>query len=122
MIRAVDEWIGKDDNTPIPPRVKARVFLAHQGICHISKRKIMPADKWDCDHVWAIINGGPNRESNLAPALRDKHRVKTRADLAIKKKTASQRAGHLGLKPKGRGWNTSLRKKMDGTVVPRNAR
>lgn len=110
--RAVPEWVGKTPNTPIPPRVKARVFLAHGGRCYLSGRKIIPGDAWDAEHVVAIINGGENRESNLKPALRDKHKPKTADDMAIKSKTARVRAKHLGIFPKspfkirGRGFET----------------
>jgi 5-methylcytosine-specific restriction protein A len=99
MSRAVPEWIGATDDTPIPPRVKLRVFEKHAGRCYLSGRKIMPGDAWECDHVLAIINGGQNRESNLAPALKAKHRVKSDDDMAIKSKTARIRAAHLGIKP-----------------------
>jgi 5-methylcytosine-specific restriction protein A len=128
MTRTVDEWIGATPDTPIPPRVRLRVFEAHQGRCHISGRKITPADAWDCDHVVALVNwsgeGHGNRESNLAPALRDKHREKTAADVAEKSMIRRKRAKHLGIKPKGRpipgskasGW----RKRMDGTAERRN--
>lgn len=101
MSRAVAEWIGTTDDSPIPPRVKARVFVKHEGRCYLSGRKILAADKWDCDHIVAIINGGENRETNLAPALHDKHVEKTRDDLAVKSKTARIRAKHLGIWPKG---------------------
>jgi hypothetical protein len=96
----VPEWIGATPDTPIPPRVKARVFLDHGGVCHISKRRIMGGEAWDCDHVRAIINGGENRESNLAPALKAPHREKTKADLAEKSKVARVRAKFLGVYPK----------------------
>ena len=101
MSRTVPEWIGATDDTPVPPRVKARVFLAHDGICHISGRKIRPGEAWECDHVKALINGGGNRESNLAPALLEAHREKTAEDVAIKSKVARVRAKHLGTWPKG---------------------
>lgn len=113
MTRAVPEWIGKTPDTPIPPRVKDRVFLAHGGRCHLSGRKIMPGDAWDCDHVLALINGGENRESNLAPALRDKHREKTAEDVDTKSKTYRMRAKHNGTWPKskrplkGRGFESA---------------
>lgn len=120
MSRSLPEWIGKTDDTPVPPRVKLRVFLAHGGVCHISGRKILPGDQWDLDHVKALRNGGENRESNLAPALRDKHREKTAADVAEKVKTDRIAAKHHGAwKPKTRGFDKRLRKRMDGTVVPR---
>jgi len=100
-MRTVPEWRGKTDDSPIPPRVKARVFLAYDGKCHWSGRKIGAGDDWDCDHVLALANGGHNRESNLAPILRGKpHKEKTAIDVAIKSKTARVRAKHLGIFPK----------------------
>ena len=102
MSRSVPEWIGATDDTPVPLRVKLRVFERFDGICHHSGRKIQLGDAWDCDHVLAIINGGQNRESNLAPALRDKHREKTAGDVDTKSKTARMRAKHLGLWPKSK--------------------
>ena len=87
MPRAVPEWIGATPDTPVPPRVKVRVFDAYSGRCHWSGRKIAAGDKWDVDHVRALINGGENRESNLAPILRDKaHKEKTDRDVAEKVK------------------------------------
>lgn len=120
MTRSVEEWIGKTDDTPIPPRVKARVFEAHGGRCHISGRKIGAGNPWDCDHVIALINGGEHRESNLAPALRDKHREKTAEDVAIKSKVARMRAKHLGVWPKSKTrWPT--RKMQSARPQPQEA-
>lgn len=100
MARAVEEWIGKTDDTQAPTRVRLRVFEAYNGRCHWSGRKIKPGDAWDCDHVIAIINGGENRETNLAPILRGKpHKEKTAADVAEKSKVARMRAKHLGIHP-----------------------
>ena len=100
MSRTVEEWIGKTDDSVPPPRVRLRVFEAHKGICHISGRKIMAGEKWELDHVVALINGGENRETNLAPALSFAHKIKTRADVAEKSKVARIRAKHLGIHPK----------------------
>ncbi len=101
MARTVDEWIGKTDDSVPPPRVRLRVFEAYQGRCYRSGRKIMAGDKWQLDHIKAIINGGENRESNLAPILDDAHKVKTREDLDEKSKVYRTRAKHLGQWPKG---------------------
>ncbi len=98
MSRAVEEWVGKHDDAAVPPRVRARICLAHDGICHLSVRKIATGEPWDLDHVIALINGGEHRESNLAPALRDKHREKTKADVKIKAKSARIRQKHLGIR------------------------
>ena len=124
MSRSVDEWIGATPDTPIPPRVKLRVFERYGGVCHISGRKITAGEPWDCDHVQAIINGGENRESNLAPALRDKHRAKTAADVALKSRTAKRRAAHLGVKSKSTrsmpgSRASNFKRKLNGTVEKR---
>lgn len=123
MSRSVPEWIGKTDDTPAPPRVRLRVFEAHGGVCHLTGRKIGPGDKWDLDHVTALCNGGENRESNLAPALREEHRKKTAKDVAQKAKDRRVKAKHIGAYeakssiPGGR--KSKWKRKVDGTVVPR---
>jgi 5-methylcytosine-specific restriction protein A len=118
--REVPEWIGATPDTPIPQRVKDRVFLRHGGKCHWTKRSIRPGEPWDVDHVLALKNGGENRETNLAPILRGKpHKEKTALDVAVKKKTYRTRSKHLGLKSPSKSWNTKVRRKMNGEVVPR---
>jgi len=104
MPRSVPEWIGKTADTPVPPRVRLRVFEAYNGTCYLSGRKIMPGDKWDLEDKIALINGGENRESNKAPALKDKHKEKTAEDVAEKSKVARKRQKHLGIKAKRGGF------------------
>lgn len=113
--RSIPEWRGKTPDSPVPDRVKVRVFARHEGYCHWTGKKIMPGDTWDTDHVIALINGGENRESNLAPILRGKaHKEKTARDVAIKSKTARVRKRHLGLKKP----RTITRwRRFDGSVV-----
>ena len=93
--RSVEEWRGKTPDAKVPPRVRLRVFDKHEGRCHLTGRKIMPGDLWDLDHIVALVNGGEHRESNLAPALRDKHREKTADDVAVKSKVYETRAKHI---------------------------
>lgn len=122
-MRKRPEWIGATPDAAIPPRVKLRVFERHGGVCHISGRKIAAGERWECDHVVALANGGENRESNLAPALYKPHKAKTAADVAEKAKTARVRSKHLGIKKpkrpmpgsKASGW----KRKMDGTTERR---
>jgi 5-methylcytosine-specific restriction endonuclease McrA len=104
MARTNDEWIGKTDDTAIPPRVRLRVFDRCGGRCYICTRKIMASDYWQCDHVVALCNGGKNVESNLAPACRNCCYDKTANDLAEKSAVARKRSKYLGVKPKGRGF------------------
>jgi 5-methylcytosine-specific restriction enzyme A len=102
MARATPEWIGKHPDSAIPVRVRLRVFERHGGVCHVSGRRIAAGEPWECDHVVALINGGTHSEDNLAPALRDKHREKTAADVAEKAAVAKTKARNLGIsRPKG---------------------
>jgi 5-methylcytosine-specific restriction protein A len=126
--RSTEEWIGATADSAIPKRVKLRNFLQHGGKCHISGRVIKPGDAWDTDHIVALCNwtgeGHGNIESNLAPALRDKHKAKTKEDVAEKSRARKVKAKHLGLKPKAKaiipGSKASpWKRKLDGTLVRR---
>ena len=117
MSRSVPEWVGRTDDTPVPKRVRLRVFDRHGGVCHITGRKIQTGEAWECDHVVALANGGENRESNLAPALVDAHKAKTAEDVKKKAKDARVRAKHIGARPKprrtmpgakGSGWKAKI--------------
>lgn len=93
--RSVPEWIGSTPDAKVPPRVRVRIFEREGGKCHLTGRKIRPGDQWDLDHGIALINGGEHRESNLFPALRDKHRKKTAADVAEKAAVYAVKSKHL---------------------------
>jgi 5-methylcytosine-specific restriction protein A len=96
MARAVAEWIGSSHDAKVPMRVRLRIFERERGICHLSGRRISAAEPWDLDHKIALINGGEHRESNLFPALRDKHREKSKHDVAEKAFIYASRAKHIG--------------------------
>jgi len=121
MTRSVPLWIGKTDDTAIPPRVRLRVFEAHKGICALTGRKIMPGDKWDLDHRIPLVMGGRHSEDNLQPVLRQAHREKTREDVSAKAKANRIRAKHLGIFPpsnrplKGRGFEPSRKVSHHGS-------
>lgn len=99
--RAVKEWIGKTPNSRPPPTVKARIFLRAKGICHLSGAKIA-GKPWELEHVKALGLGGENRERNLAPALVDPHREKTKLDNAAMDKADRIRLRHLGALPRSK--------------------
>jgi len=113
-MREIPEWIGKNDDAPIPPRVRLRVFERMGGVCQLSGRKILAGERWQLDHIVALINGGAHRESNLAPVLDDPHKVKTAQDMAQKSKNYRVRAKHNGIKkPRTiRAW-----RRFDGSIV-----
>ena len=95
--RPTKEWIGKRPESMPPPRVRQRVFDAHNGTCHLCGLPIKaPMESWDLDHRTALINGRENVESNLAPAHKHCHLAKTAADVAEKSKVAKVRQKHTG--------------------------
>ncbi len=118
-MRAVAEWIGKTDDSPVPPRVRLRIFNRCNGVCYLSKRTIRAGEAWELEHKIALCNGGEHREANLAPALVEPHKAKTKADRAEKKIIDRKRKKHLGL---GRAKRTIPGRKFDGTPVPSRVR
>jgi 5-methylcytosine-specific restriction endonuclease McrA len=99
--REPEEWIGATPDTPVPDRVKLRVFRRWNGRCYLSGRKIAGGDPWDVEHVKALGLGGENRESNLRPALKEPHKDKTAADRDLMAKADRIARKHHGLdKPK----------------------
>jgi 5-methylcytosine-specific restriction protein A len=120
--REPEEWIGATPDTPVPDRVKLRVFRRYGGVCYLTDTRIKTGDAWDVEHVKAVGLGGENREGNLRPALKEPHKVKTKADTARIRKADRVAKKHLGLKPKSktpiksRGFDKSRRRRMNGTV------
>lgn len=103
MGRPVPEWIGATADSKIPDRVKLRVRDREGDVCYLSGRKITASDEVDYDHKIALVNwtgeGHGNRESNIFPVIRAKHREKTKQDVAEKAATARVRKKHLGIRP-----------------------
>lgn len=103
MSRGVPEWIGKTPDTKIPDRVKLRVREREKDVCYLSGRKITSSDQVDYDHKIALVlwtgEGHGNRESNIYPVIRAKHREKTKQDVAAKAKSDAVRKKHLGIRP-----------------------
>lgn len=95
MARTVEEWIGMTDDHRAPQKVRDRIFT-RDNRCHLCEQPIQVGEKWDLDHVKALINGGENREKNLRPAHRKCHKVKTARDVAEKAKVAAIRMRHNG--------------------------
>lgn len=120
MPRSVPEWIGKTDDTPVPPRVKDRIFKRYEGHCCACTLPIVGGRFPTYDHIRAIVNGGENRESNVQLLCSACHPPKTAADVAEKSSIYNKRAKRLRLKkrrliPGSKG--SGFRKRMDGTVV-----
>lgn len=122
MSREVPEWIGRTDDSPVPDRVKVRVFEKYHGRCYLSGIRLTPGT-WEIEHIQAIINGGENRETNLAPVSKGKvHRGKTREDVKIKSLTYRKKKANIGIRKKSRfpgSKDSPWKQKLDGTWVRR---
>ena len=103
MPRSVQEWVGRTDDTKVPPRVRQRVYDRHNGVCHICKLPIKIGETWHADHITALIEGGENRESNLGPAHDHCNLAKSNDEKARKSKVAKTRQKHTGaIRPQGK--------------------
>lgn len=116
--RTLDEWIGASPDAKIPPRVRLRVFERDNGKCHLTGRRIRAGEAWECDHIVALCNGGEHRETNLAPALSEPHKIKTKSDVREKAKIARLRKRHLGIK-KPRTMTRWLNMRGELVIAPR---
>ena len=122
MARSVPEWIGRTDDSPVPSRVKLRVFEKYGGLCYLSGIRLTPGT-WEIEHKVAIINGGENRESNLAPVSKGKvHQTKSREDVKTKAITYRKKKANIGLRKKSKfpgSKDSPWKRKIDGTWVKR---
>lgn len=112
MARSTKEWFGKTDDSDPPGRVKLRIYDRAGGVCHICKLPIKSTETWHADHVHAIIAGGPNRESNLAPAHAHCNMAKAKVETKEKSVVAKKRRAHLGIK-------TAPQKPLQGRGFPK---
>ncbi|WP_333826842.1 HNH endonuclease [Pararhodobacter sp.] len=120
MPRAVEQWIGKTDDTPPPPRVKERILRAFGGRCAITGREFRPGDVIEFDHIIPLAIGGQNAEANLQPVTSEGHAQKTPHDLRAKAKASrvfKKRWGLAGPKRIIPGSKASrMKKRIDGSV------
>lgn len=119
----------KVDATPrraFTPKQRAEAFLACGGRCYLCGQKI--DGEYQVDHRLALHHGGKHELSNWfcvhIPCHRDK--TKTDAKASGKLRRAAKKFGvdfdPEAKKPsrlQGRGFDKSLRKKMNGTVEKR---
>jgi 5-methylcytosine-specific restriction enzyme A len=98
--RAVEEWIGKTQDSRPPQSVIDRLFLKQGGRCAVTGGKFMAKETKHTDHIIPLKDGGENRESNLQLITVEAHREKTRAENSARAKERRQRLKHAGLWPK----------------------
>ena len=118
-MRSTEEWIGKTDDSAIPPRVKLRVHERANGRC---QKCGADAFVGEYDHIIPLIIGGENRENNLQKLCAACHKAKTKLDVKLKSKVARVRKRHLGIKKPSRfacSRNSKFKRKISGEVIVR---
>ena len=118
-MRSLPEWIGKNDDSAIPDRVKIRVHAKAEGCC---AKCGVEALTGQYDHAIPLILGGMNRESNIQFLCVPCHRSKTSLDVKLKAKVARVRKRHLGIKKPSKfacSRASKFKKKISGEVVLR---
>lgn len=114
MTREVPEWIGQNDDSAIPPRVKVRVFERCNGQCCECGVRIVGSIRPEFDHVTAIANGGRNAESNLQLLCKPCHASKTKSDVAEKSVSYRKRLRAIGIK---KPRSITRWRRFDGSIV-----
>jgi 5-methylcytosine-specific restriction protein A len=103
MAREVPLWVGNNDDSAIPDRVKLRIYLNAQGRCTECTRRVGVGTPYEIDHKIALINGGKHAEDNLCLLCQECHKQKTATDVTEKARTYRKRKSHYGIrKAKGR--------------------
>lgn len=95
MSRSLPIWEGKTDDTPVPDRVRLRVWDRFGGCCHRCTRKIRAGERWTLEHTVALILGGKNREDNLSLTCCNCLPVKNAEDVAEKSEVYEIRKKHI---------------------------
>lgn len=121
MTRELKEWIGKTDDSAIPPRVKDRIYERCAKRCQECNCPLDAVVKPQFDHIVALINGGPHAEFNLQTLCKPCHGLKTAADVGEKSKVYQRRASNLGFAAPKHKWQSrgfAKRKPQNSTRAP----
>jgi 5-methylcytosine-specific restriction protein A len=99
------------------------IFMGAHGVCHLCARPIDPVrEKWEIEHRLPLELGGEETKGspNLQPAHASCHKTKSSVDAWALAKARRREARHLGaMKPRSRLGHPTLKRKIDGSVVPR---
>jgi 5-methylcytosine-specific restriction enzyme A len=99
--RAVEEWIGKKPDTPIPARVILRIWDRQNGKCAKSGAKLF-AGRFIKEHVKPLWAGGENRESNIKLYAIEESKEKTKVEAGSRAKADRVRKKHIMPKQKSK--------------------
>lgn len=82
----------------VSKRDKLRIWERDKGVCQSCKRQLTARDKWICEHLRALENGGTNDDANLAVYCQPCADEKTPRDHATAAKAKRQKSVSLGIR------------------------
>ena len=108
----------------LSPRQRLTVWERAGGVCVLCQRRIDRArERWIVEHLRALELGGADEFANMGPAHEACARDKTRDDHHRAAQAKRQKIRHLGAETAKRplpcGRRSRWKKKIDGTIVPR---
>lgn len=111
------------------PRQRADIFIEFDGKCGICKKKIKVGGGWTAGHIIPHALGGLTTVENGQPECNDGCSAKTHREDTARSAKARRQAGETGQQARrarrdkpliqNRGWNKTLKRKLNGKVVPR---
>lgn len=123
------EWIGKTPDSAVPQWVIERLIENQGNRCALTKFELADGLKVIADHTiplrdWKELGneGHGNRESNLQIVIEKYHLKKTgqeNSERAVINRKKAKANGYRKTKTKSQWGYPGLKKKLDGTVVPR---
>ncbi|GEP07718.1 HNH endonuclease [Methylobacterium oxalidis] len=120
------EDIGTTPRSCLSPRRRLQAWERTNGKCVVCGERIDGArERWIIEHIRALELGGADEIANMGPAHEACGREKTRDDHTRTAQAKRQKLRHIGAAAPERplpGSRTSpLKRKLNGTVVPREA-
>lgn len=121
--RAIEEWVGRTQDTPVPDHVQLRVLLRQNRKCAITGRLKGKDEIFECDHIIRLKDGGLNVESNLQMILVDAHKIKSAKERKAGKKVSKLQMKSLGISKQTisqrKAFQSKFKRKISGEVVLR---
>lgn len=80
----------------LSPMRRLRIFESANGVCSLCGLKIKAGDRWDVEHRIPLALGGADDETNLSPAHKACHVIKSVTDFARIAKAKRTKIKHYG--------------------------
>jgi hypothetical protein len=125
MVFVEVEDVRTTPRSRLTPRRRLKVWEKTFGQCVVCHQRIDGVrERWIVEHIRALELGGRDEHDNMGPAHATCAATKTRDDHQRSAKAKRQKLRHLGAdkskRPLPCGRQSRWKKKIDGTIVPRD--